>query len=208
MQVECDLVSNSAKANQAGNPISPRQLRDYRVLMSGNELSQRGVSDLDTTQPRMGRLVARQHVLRTVEPPNFLRVQRSKGNAFNVTMDGKRVFADWMEKFRERILELRKISEEDHLDFDKMSLLFAERFIINHPGLTLPSVALLGNGNIRLVWQKGEEQIGMQFLKNGRVQYVLFQQDGGIVSPVMGTRARTQIMAFISRLGMQTVMSI
>ena len=50
-------------------------------------------------------------------------------------------------------------------------------FFRNNPLIRLGRLALLENGNLRAVW-KGDNasQIGLQFLDNGLIQYVLFKQ--------------------------------
>ena len=52
-----------------------------------------------------------------------------------------------------------------------------QAFFGNNPFIRLDRLALLENGNLRAVW-KGDDasHIGLQFLDNGLIQYVLFKR--------------------------------
>ena len=108
-------------------------------------------------------------------------------------------------QFEKRIAKIREISVEEDVTLVELSLQCAEQFFSGNIHLKLPSVFLVGNGNIRLVWDKGEERIGLQFLGDGRVQYVLLQQEDGQISPIMGTRQASKILRFIEQNGLRPV---
>ncbi|GBQ86129.1 hypothetical protein AA14337_3248 [Acetobacter malorum DSM 14337] len=77
-----------------------------------------------------------------------------------------------------RLKSLRKIADHDSLLYSKTSAQHAKRFLQNlcelHQTLFEPSIFLIGNGNTRLLWIHGKEQVGLQFLAGGEIQLVMF----------------------------------
>ena len=79
----------------------------------------------------------------------------------------------------ERIETLRELASEDGYVLDESSYNNFHKFLENYPRLLHADLVLLDNGNLRAIW-KGENgtEIGLQFLKDSRVQYVLFNEFG------------------------------
>ena len=52
-----------------------------------------------------------------------------------------------------------------------------QQFLQSNPLVRLGHLVLLENGNLRAVW-KGDDasQVGLQFLEDGQIQYVLFKR--------------------------------
>ncbi|MFZ1747310.1 MAG: hypothetical protein WBO24_04715 [Nitrospirales bacterium] len=76
---------------------------------------------------------------------------------------------------KERISTLKRIGEEESIptseESGKLLIEFLNRRTIDNK----PSIFLLENGNFRALWrnEKGE-QIGLQFLSDGNIQFVIF----------------------------------
>jgi hypothetical protein len=91
------------------------------------------------------------------------------------TLKYRRAFAAALQRIKALKIEAQSInhvvsyaSEKDKIDF-----------LSEHPFVTRPFISLLDNGNLRALW-KNEfgEQIGLQFLGNKQIQYVLFARRG------------------------------
>ena len=78
-----------------------------------------------------------------------------------------------------RIETLKKFAREDGYDLHESSYANFNKFLKEYPGLVRADLVLLENGNLRAIWKgKNRAQIGLQFLKDSRVQYVLFNESG------------------------------
>ena len=79
----------------------------------------------------------------------------------------------------ERIETLKELASEDGYDLDESSYNNFHKFLEKYPRLVHADLVLLDNGNLRAIW-KGENgaEIGLQFLNDSRVQYVLFNEFG------------------------------
>ena len=81
--------------------------------------------------------------------------------------------------YDERIETLNELAREDGYELDESSYNNFHNFLEKYPRLVHADLVLLDNGNLRAIW-KGENctEIGLQFLKDSRVQYVLFNESG------------------------------
>lgn len=99
----------------------------------------------------------------------------------------------WLSDFDQRIAELREVAAEEATPFSESSAEAARRFCAHYGRSIRPSVFLVGNGNIRLVWENDDgEQVGLQFRADiEKVQCVLFKQreDGMSTITAMETNA-------------------
>ena len=79
----------------------------------------------------------------------------------------------------ERIETLNELAREDGYELDESSYNNFQEFLEKYPRLVHADLVLLDNGNLRAIW-KGENgtEIGLQFLKDSRIQYVLFNESG------------------------------
>jgi hypothetical protein len=77
----------------------------------------------------------------------------------------------------ERINELREIASDDEIPFRENSAEQAIDWIRELAPTVKPSIFLVNNGNIRLVWHRGKEQLGIQFLGDGNAQFVYLGLD-------------------------------
>ena len=99
---------------------------------------------------------------------------------------GDRSCAAWMNLLAERLDELRGIAREEELLFSEASAAEALAFAQGLDATQCPGAFLIGNGNVRLLWSVGPEQIGLQFKGNGTVQFVLFAKRRERIATVMG----------------------
>ncbi len=81
--------------------------------------------------------------------------------------------------YAERIETLKELARDDGYDLHESSYANFTKFLEKHPRLAHADLVLLDNGNLRAIW-KGENdaEIGLQFLQDSRVQYVLFNKSG------------------------------
>ena len=79
--------------------------------------------------------------------------------------------------YEERIRALIAESEAEGSFFHPVSLAAFKGFVSQYPSMARGSLGLLENGNFRAVW-KGERgtHLGLQFLPDGRIQYVIFKR--------------------------------
>jgi hypothetical protein len=79
-----------------------------------------------------------------------------------------------------RLLELRHDAELAGEPFSAASLDAFWAFLDSHPNAIRPAIFLLDNGNLRALWKNdAREQVGLQFLGNGDVQFVIFSRQHG-----------------------------
>jgi len=76
---------------------------------------------------------------------------------------------------KERISTLKRIGEEESISPSEKSGELLIEFLNRRTIDNKPSIFLLENGNFRALWknEKGE-QIGLQFLSDGNIQFVIF----------------------------------
>ncbi|MCP4143547.1 MAG: hypothetical protein GY755_25220 [Chloroflexi bacterium] len=76
-----------------------------------------------------------------------------------------------------RIKILAEIAEEDDITINSDSETDLWRFLKRLSFIKQPKLFLLENGNFRIVWKGGlDEQIGLQFLGKGQIQFVMFSK--------------------------------
>lgn len=110
----------------------------------------------------------------------------------------------WYSKLVSRIDELKQIAAEEELPFSPESAIQAKDFARNIAAAVQPSAFLVGNGNVRLLWTQGVEQIGLQFLPDEHaIQYVMFAKRAGRTSSHMGSDDSSTILRQISALGLR-----
>ena len=124
----------------------------------------------------------------------------------------QRKFTTLSETFKaydDRILELVELAYNDGYSLNSGSKETFQNFIKNNLSIRLGQLVLLENGNLRSVW-KGDNNahIGLQFLENGQIQYVLFKrrQPGLPVSRVHGRDSTDGVLKQIVALDLKEVM--
>jgi hypothetical protein len=91
--------------------------------------------------------------------------------------DEARIKLDIIIRVGERVAELHQDAIDDNLSFSEASHADLRRFLAGIAFSRRPSIFLLDNGNLRAVWKNEQkEQLGLQFLGGGAVQYVAFRQ--------------------------------
>lgn len=98
-----------------------------------------------------------------------------------------------------RIQALRIEAEIDQVPFSYASHDDFRDFIGQVPSRVRPAIFLRDNGNLRALWKNdNQEQIGLQFLGGGDVQYVILKRrPGGRLRPHYGVDSRAGVMAAI-----------
>ncbi len=79
-----------------------------------------------------------------------------------------------------RILALRNAGEQDGYYLNSTSEFYFWRFVVNlGPRLRKSNLVLVDNGNLRTVWKDDQgTRLGLQFLSDGMIQYVIFKRRG------------------------------
>jgi hypothetical protein len=103
-----------------------------------------------------------------------------------------------------RIQFLKVESEIDRVPFSDASLADFQAFLRDIGPRARPSLFLNDNGNLRALWKNDQrEQIGLQFLGDGNIQFVIFKQRGGALkmARVAGIDAKDKIFGHIKASG-------
>lgn len=86
-----------------------------------------------------------------------------------------------------QIQELRQHADEEGEEFSSESATAALRFCHDLAADHEPAIFLMANGNLRAVWQnKLRDQIGIQFMPNGLLQYVILRDRDGATLKALG----------------------
>jgi hypothetical protein len=99
-----------------------------------------------------------------------------------------------------RLRELRVDAVRNSEPFSEASLADLRTFLDPLPLVERPAIFLLDNGNLRVLWKNAaNEQVGLQFLGGGAVQFVIFvqRQNPAMTSRVAGIDALSALRARI-----------
>jgi hypothetical protein len=102
-----------------------------------------------------------------------------------------------------RLCELRLDAESNGALFSDASLHDLRAFLDTVPLARRPAIFLLDNGNLRTLWKnEANEQVGLQFLGNDRVQFVIFsqRQKSGVMAREAGIRPLSEVRALIAEM--------
>lgn len=82
---------------------------------------------------------------------------------------------DWPGALEKRLAALREAGQEEGISYSSVSEQQLRAFLKSGLPFRMPAVFLLGNGNLRAVWENASgEQVGLQFQPEDEVQFVLF----------------------------------
>ena len=82
--------------------------------------------------------------------------------------------------YRSRLEELRRFAALDGFSVSKASEKDFWSFLTSMPFVCKAEMVLLDNGNLRVIWDdEDDNHIGLQFLGNSRLQYVIFRRQKG-----------------------------
>ena len=107
--------------------------------------------------------------------------------------------------YQRRIAELREYGIEDGVAIRAASEQDFWAFVGTLPAARKASLVLTDDGNLRAVWKDGPEgHLGLQFLGDGQVQYVIFKQRRGdtTISRVAGVDSFADIKIRIDDFGL------
>lgn len=99
-----------------------------------------------------------------------------------------------------RVQFLRIEAEIDRVPFSDASFSDLDAFVREIRPRMRPSLFLNDNGNLRALWKNdAREQIGLQFLGEGNIQFVIFKQRPGTLrmARIAGVDAKEKILAHI-----------
>lgn len=112
----------------------------------------------------------------------------------------------WLTQVEARLEELKEIASDEGLPHSAESAAAAKAFARGLRRAKRPSVFLVGNGNIRLLWlTAGGEQVGLQFRGKDEVQFVLLRLRGGRLRSTMGADTAEEVLKNLAALGMMHV---
>jgi len=126
---------------------------------------------------------------------------------FWITDKAREFNNSWELDLIERINELRDIASEEDLPFFEDSVVGAMSFSKKIHSSKYPSIFLIGNGNIRFLWTKDDEQIGIQFLDRNKCQYILFSKDENSSYRHMGTSNQNDLVKIIKVFSLDRLMN-
>jgi hypothetical protein len=105
---------------------------------------------------------------------------------------------------RVRLLRIESYSEG--FPFSEASLTDFLAFQRENSPRKRPAIFVNDHGNIRAVWRTGEEQIGLQFLGNREVQFVVFStrpRSKSSINRFAGNIGQDDVMGFARAAGIQ-----
>jgi hypothetical protein len=104
------------------------------------------------------------------------------------------------DEIESRLRELKADAGSNGEPFSEASLHDLRAFLDPLPLANRPAIFLLDNGNLRALWKSEAEQVGLQFLGDGQVQYVMFSRprQAEHVSRRAGVQALSAIRALIA----------
>lgn len=115
---------------------------------------------------------------------------------------------NWLPQFADRLEALDEAAIEDEITVSRKSRKEVNAFVASLHGVRMPTVFLVGNGNVRLRWSnKAGEKVGLQFRGNGEVQYLFFKRVGDKFEHMLGTKLLATIMPFIAACGLRHVIA-
>ena len=203
-----NVIRGKGLENSSPSPFSVRKVRQFQTDMTDHELTQNRLIAIDQSSVRVMNAVMDASRQWADDLPLLLPVLRHEGLVKQDRFVLPPPQLSWMSKFSARLVELKAIADDEGLPFSRLSYQSARRFALEMHLASLPSVFLVGNGNIRLVWEnERSEQIALQFIDEDKVQFVFFQWADSQVEPIMGTRMISSIIGLINSLGLRHVMS-
>jgi hypothetical protein len=109
---------------------------------------------------------------------------------------------DWLPDVERRVTNLRTEAREENLPFAEASAIAALTFARSLHGYHRPSVFLVGNGNLRLVWSSDtEDRLGLQFREDDKVQFVASVRFDDMFEETYGTKHVSRLRSFLDRQG-------
>jgi hypothetical protein len=102
-----------------------------------------------------------------------------------------------------RLRELQIDAGSGGESFSNASLRDLRAFLDMLPLARRPAIFLHDNGNLRALWKnEAKEQVGLQFLGNGEVQFVIFsqRQNPPVMTREAGVRPLSEIRALIAEM--------
>ena len=117
---------------------------------------------------------------------------------------------DARQPVKARIGRLKDLASEEGIEPSAASERDLRAFLDSVAPSRRPYIALLDNGNFRAVWKNTElEQVGLQFLGNSEVQYVLFalRPPKRFVARAAGRDVLTHIKRWIESYGLSRLMA-
>jgi hypothetical protein len=98
----------------------------------------------------------------------------------------------------ERLHELRYDAESSDAPISENSVRDLGYFVSKTLPGRRPAIFLLNNGNVRALWTNDKkEQVGLQFLGEGEIQFVIFVQRATMIARDHGTESLSGILARI-----------
>ncbi len=111
--------------------------------------------------------------------------------------------------YEKQIETLKEYARDDGYDLHEDSYANFIKFFANYSQLVRADVVLLDNGNLRAIWKgKNGGEIGLQFLTDSHVQYVLFSESGpkDTTSKPYGRGGFEETMKEIKNFGLYNIM--
>lgn len=107
----------------------------------------------------------------------------------------------------ERLAALREEAAEEGGAFDEVSASYLTAFCDDLAADAKPAVFLLEPGTLRAVWQdrSSGRQIGLQFLADGLIQYVLLRQGRHAMLKTLGVERASIVKQIVDLVGLRTL---
>jgi hypothetical protein len=121
---------------------------------------------------------------------------------------GPRREQHWFADLRRRVEELGSIAQDEALEFNEASADQALNFAMKVQGCSRPSAFLIGNGNVRLLWtHPSGQQIGLQFLGDDEIQFILVARRDEKLATTMGADRADAVLRYIAAAGLSRLLA-
>jgi len=101
----------------------------------------------------------------------------------------------WLPVLMARLNDLEQGAPDEDVVLNQDSMRHAISFARRYSAGEQPSAYLVGNGNVRFLFGRDWPQIGLQFLPDRTLQYVIFVEECTL--PLAGVGSETDILAIL-----------
>lgn len=114
---------------------------------------------------------------------------------------------NFLKKLTSELTRIATLSIEENITINPSSKNHLQKFFQNlERPLELPALFLLDNGDTRALWRKEKNQIGLQFLEDGLIQYVLIREEGEKLHSSYGRVSSESILPLIKSMHLESLL--
>jgi hypothetical protein len=209
MKAEKLVLENALFSQSFGNVSNQAEVRTIQTQMTNQQFADIGLFVIDTNQnqSKIMQYAGLEKFTFQSDYPQLVQLSNFDALVRSAPVHPKKL-PDWLAQFEVRLHELDKTAIEDGIKISKKSLKDVRAFVAAMHDVRMPTVFLVGNGNVRLRWANNQgEKVGLQFRGNNEVQFLFFKRDRDNMEQMLGVKQMATIGAFISTCGLGHVIA-